>query len=105
MLNARLPVGLTRGLNIKSLKELTEVRLNSDSDRRSIEATANQEIATVLSADGSLRLQWKPSTATQAVDQSLTAKSEAIFDVREDGLRLTWRVDLDFRAPKETCSL
>ena len=97
MLDARLPVGLTRGLNIKSLPELTEVRLKSDSDRRSIEATANQEIATVLSADGSLRLQWKPSTATQAVDQSLTAKSEAIFDVREDGLRLTWRVDLDFR--------
>ena len=97
MLNARLPVGMTRGLNIKSLKELTEVRLNSDSDRRSIEATANQEIATVLSADGSLRLQWKPSTATQTIDQSLTAKSEAIFDVREDGLRLTWRIDLDFR--------
>ena len=97
ILNARLPVGLTRGLNIKSLPELAEVRLNSDSDRRSIEAKADQKIATVLSADGSLRLQWKPSTATQAVDQSLTAKSEAIFDVREDGLRLTWRVDLDFR--------
>ena len=97
IMNARLPVGLTRGLNIKSLPEPTEVRLNSDSDRRSIEAKANQEIATVLSADGSLRLQWKPSTATQTVDQTLTAKSEAIFDVREDGLRLTWRADLDFR--------
>lgn len=97
MLNARLPVGLTRELNLTSLKELTEIRLNSDSDRRSIEAKSNQEIATVLSADGSLRLQWKPSTATQTIDQSLTAKSEAIFDVREDGLRLNWRVDLDFR--------
>ena len=97
ILNARLPVGLTRGLDLTSLNELTEVRLNSDSDRRSIEAKPNQKIATVLSADGSLRLQWKPSTATQTVDQSLTAKSEAMFDVREDGLRLTWRVDLDFR--------
>ncbi len=97
MLNARLPVGLTRGLKIKSLDEATEVRLDSDADRRSIEATANQEIKTVLSADGSLRLQWKPSTATQTVDQSLTAQSEAVFDVREDGLRLTWRVELDFR--------
>ena len=27
----------------------------------------------------------------------MTARSEAIFDVREDGLRLTWRVDLAFR--------
>ena len=95
--NAKLPVGMTRSLNIKSLPELTEVRLNSSSDRRSIEAKANQAIATVLDADGSLRLQWKPSTATQTVDQTLTAKSEAIFDVREDGLRLTWRTDLDFR--------
>jgi len=97
MLSARLPVGLTRGLNIKSLNEPTEVRLNSDADRRSIKATASEQIATVLSADGRLRLQWKPSTVTQSVDQSLTATSEAIFDVREDGLRLTWRVDLDFR--------
>ena len=97
IINAKLPVGLTRGLNIKSLPELTEVRLNSGSDRRSIEAKANQEIATVLSPYGALRLQWKPSTATQTVDQTLTAKSEAIFDVREDGLRLTWRADLDFR--------
>ena len=97
IINAKLPVGLTRGLNIKSLPELTEVRLNSGSDRRSIEAKADQEIATVLSTHGALRLQWKPSTATQTVDQTLTAKSEAIFDVREDGLRLTWRADLDFR--------
>ncbi len=97
VLNARLPVGLTRALEIKSLEANTEIRLNSDSDRRQIEATANQQIATVLNADGWLRLQWKPSTATQTIDQSLTAQSEAVFDVREDGLRLTWRVDLDFR--------
>ena len=97
IINATLPVGMTRGLNITSLPELTEVRLNSGADRRSIEAKANQEIATVLSPYGALRLQWKPSTATQTVDQTLTAKSEAIFDVREDGLRLTWRTDLDFR--------
>ncbi len=97
MLSARLPIGLTRGLDVTSLNEPTEIRLNSDADRRSIEAKPNQQIATVLSADGSLRLQWKPSTATQTVDQSLTAKSEAIFDIREDGLRLTWQVDLDFR--------
>ena len=102
MLSARLPVGMTRGLNLKSLNEKTEVRLDMDSDRRSIEANPRQEIATVLSSDGSLRLQWKPSTAAQTVDQSLTANSEAIFDVREDGLRLTWRVDLDFRGAERS---
>ncbi len=97
MLDARLPVGMTRGLTLDSLDEPTEIRLNADADRRSIEAKPNQQVATVLNADGTLRLQWKPSTAAQAVDQSLTATSEAIFDVREDGLRLTWRVTLDFR--------
>ncbi len=97
LLDVRLPVGMTRGLDLTSLDQRTEVRLNSDSDRRSIEAKPNERIATVLNEDGSLRLQWKPSTATQAVDQSLTAQSEAVFDVREDGLRLTWRVELDFR--------
>ena len=97
MINARMPVGLTRGLNLTSLPEPAEIRLNSDADRRSLEANPNQEIATVLSADGSLRLQWRPSTTMQSIDQSLTVDSEAIFDIREDGLRLTWRVDLDFR--------
>ena len=97
LLNATLPVGMSRGLNLTTLNELTEVRLNSDSDRRSIEAKPGQKIETVLSADGSLRLQWKPSTATQTVEQSLTVQSEAVFDVREDGLRLTWRADLEFR--------
>ena len=97
ILNARLPVGMTRGLNLVSLREPAEVRLNSKSDNRSIEAKPNEKIATVLSPDGSLRLQWKPSTATTSVDQSLTANSEAILDVREDGIRLSWRVELDFR--------
>lgn len=97
MINARLPIGMTRGLNLTSLDEPAEVRLNSDADRRSIQAKPNQDIATVLSSDGSLRLQWKPNTSSQVVDQSLTANSEAIFDIREDGLRLTWRADLEFR--------
>jgi len=98
LLNARLPVGMSRGLNLTTLNETTEVRLNSDSDRRSIEAKPDQQIKTVLSADGSLRLQWKPSTAAaQTIEQSLTVQSEAVFDVREDGLRLTWRADLEFK--------
>ena len=105
-LTARLPVGLTRGLNIKSPSEKTEVRLTSNSDRRSIEATADQVIQTVLSPKGDIHVQWKPSTASQTIDQSLTAESDALFDVREDGLRLAWLVDLSFRgAERDTFSL
>ncbi len=96
-LNVRLPVGLTRSLDIRSTDEPVEIRLNSDADRRSIEAKPGETVSTILSADGTLRLQWKPSTAVQAIDQSLTVDSEAVFDIREDGLRLSWRFDLDFR--------
>ncbi len=96
-IRVRLPVGLTRGLKLISLPAPTDIRLNADADRRSIEAQPGQPIETVLNADGSFRMQWRPATDVQAVDQSLTARSEAIFDVREDGLRLTWHVELEFR--------
>jgi hypothetical protein len=94
---ARLPVGITRGVDIQNLNEATEIRLSADADQRSVEAKAGEKVESVLNADGTLRLQWKPSTAARVIDQSLTVLSEAIFDVREDGLRLAWRVDLDFR--------
>ena len=95
-LNMRLPVGVTRGLKLKSIDSDAEIRLNHDA-QQSIDAEPNQEIATILSAEGRLRLQWKPESAQVAIDQSLTAKSEAVFDIREDGLRLSWLVGLDFR--------
>ncbi len=97
ILDGQLPVGLSRKLNLKSLSEPTEIRINTDADQRSIEAEPDQRIQTVLSADGSFQLQWKPSSTAQMIDQSLTATSEALFDVREDGLRLSWQVELDFR--------
>ncbi len=97
ILDGQLPVGLSRKLNVKSLSEPTDIRINTDVDQRSIEAEPDQQIQTVLSADGSFQLQWKPSSTAQAIDQSLTATSEALFDVREDGLRLSWHVELDFR--------
>ncbi len=96
-INALLPVGLTRALNLTSVNEDTEIRLSSDADQRTIQAKPGETIETVLSDDGTLRLQWKPSAATTSIDQSLTAESEAVFDIREDGLRLAWRVALDFR--------
>jgi hypothetical protein len=95
--NARLPIAIAQSLDVKTLSDPTEVRLNADGNVRSKVTASAESIATVLGSDGSLSLQWKPSTATQVIDQSLTVQSEAIFDVREDGLRLAWRVELDFR--------
>ena len=95
--SAKFPVGMTRSLDLTGLNEAAEVRLSSDADQRSIEIAPAELISTVLGPVGELNLQWKPTTAQAAIDQSLTAESEAILDVREDGLRLAWRVELDFR--------
>ena len=41
-------------------------------------------------------LQWRDKVTEGQVDQSLTAKSTAVLDVREDSLRLVWQVQLEF---------
>ncbi len=46
---------------------------------------------------GQMNIQWRPKVGEGQVDQSLTADSTAVLDVREDGLRLHWQMKLDFR--------
>lgn len=76
----------------------TEVRLAGISDRLSyLTEEAHQTIETALSTDGRLSIQWRPKVGEGVVDQSLTAQSTALLDVQEDGLRLVWRVDFQFR--------
>ena len=48
-------------------------------------------------AGGAVSIRWRPKVAEGQVDRSLTATSAAVFDVQEDGLRLAWRLDLEFR--------
>ena len=43
-----------------------------------------------------MRLRWRPAVAAGQVDRSLTAASNAVLDVQEDGLRLTWQLGLEF---------
>ena len=44
-----------------------------------------------------MNIRWRPKVAEGQVDRSLTATSAAVLDVQEDGLRLAWRLDLEFR--------
>ncbi len=76
----------------------TELRLAGIPDRTGYVTTAPQEtISTALAADGNISLQWRPKVSEGVVDQTLTAQSTALFDVQEDGVRLVWRLALEFR--------
>lgn len=85
----------------------TSVRLDGVLDRATLETTkANEVISTSLDSSGELKIQWRPQVSAGQVDQSLTATSQAVFDIREDGLRLAWQADVDFgRAQRDRFSL
>ncbi len=63
----------------------------------------NETVETALASDGSLatngafRVQWRAKSGPAPVDQSLAAHGAALLDVQEDGLRLAWQFNLEFR--------
>ncbi len=97
VVTGRLPAAPATALTLRVPRAGTEVRLGGLWDRRSHETTSPGEIIeTALAANGLIRVEWRPEVREGYIDPSLTATSEALFDVREDGLRLTWEVNLDF---------
>ncbi|MCY2988693.1 MAG: hypothetical protein NTY19_12605 [Planctomycetota bacterium] len=93
----RVPVAPAAALAITVPAARTEVRLTGLADRDNYETTAdNEKIETALPATGVFQLQWRPKVAEGQVDRSLTVDSQAVLDVQEDGLRLVWRLGLEF---------
>ena len=96
---AALPLGGANKLTLTVPDEKTEVRIAGTPDKDNFESkAANEKIETTLVGDGGgrLDLQWRPKVAVGQIDQSLTAKSTSVLDVREDALRLTWIGELSF---------
>ncbi len=104
VVRGQLPVGPATALTLSVPAPGTEVRQQGLADRATFETKAeNEKIETSLGATGSLDLQWRPKVTEGQVDQSLTARSTAVLDVREDSLRLVWQVNLEFgRAFRDT---
>ncbi len=97
-LDGVLPTAPATALTITVPEAETEVRVSAVADRSEHETTkANETIETALRADGRLSLRWRAKVAAGEVDRSLTAQSTAVLDVREDALRMVWRLDLEFR--------
>ena len=93
-----LPSPAASSLAITVPQPETDVRLGQVVDRRSYETEgADQTIETALGPDGAVGIQWRPKVAEGLVDRSLTARSTAVLDVQEDGLRLVWGLALEFR--------
>ena len=93
-----LPVAPATALMIRVPRPQTELRLGQVSDRRGYETEKPDEtINTAMDANGLLSIRWRPKVSEGQVDQSLTAVSRALLDVQEDGLRLTWQLNLEFR--------
>ncbi len=97
IVRAQLPPSPAAALTLQVPQAATEVQLGNVHDQTNYETTADdQMIHTSLGDDGRLDVRWRPRVLGGQVDPSLTVESTAVFDVREDGQRLVWQLDLDF---------
>ena len=93
-----LPVASANALTLHVPQAQTEVRLSQVADRKSYEtAQPGQTIETAIGLEGRVAIQWRPKVGEAQVDRSLTAQSDAVLDVQEDGIRAVWQVGLEFR--------
>lgn len=85
----------------------TEVRLAGLPDRNRFESeAANEKLETALTPNTPFTIQWRPKVSEAEVDRSLTAKSQAELEVREDALRLLWQLQLEFpRSRRDSFSI
>ncbi|MCE9605146.1 MAG: hypothetical protein K8U03_09630 [Planctomycetia bacterium] len=97
----RLPVAPAASLMLTVPQADTDIRLGGVPDRRNYTTTKPAEtIATALGADGALRIEWRAKINETQIDESLKARSEVVFAVQDDGVRLAWRTALEFGATR-----
>jgi hypothetical protein len=94
----KLPVAASSVLSVTVPAANTDVRFSGIPDRTNYTTTeANQTLRVAMSATGDLIMQFRPRVAAAEVDRSLTANSFAVLDIQEDGLRLAWKIQYEFR--------
>lgn len=95
--DAVVPSAPATALNLSLAEVPGEVRLAGLPDRPNHEVLrADQPIRTALGPQGTVNIQWRPKVAQSQVDRALTARSMAVLDVEDEGLRLFWQVELEF---------
>jgi hypothetical protein len=97
IIRGQVPVGPAAALTVTVPDAGTEIRQQGLLDRATFETkTPGERIDKALPENGQIFWQWRPKTGQATVDQALTARSIAAFDVREDSLRFTWQARLEF---------
>ncbi len=93
-----LPASPATSLTLRVPQAQTEVRLTGMADRATHETSEKDgAIETALPANGRVAWQWRAKIAEAAVDQGLSVDAKAVFDIQEDGLRLSWQGNFEFR--------
>lgn len=92
-----VPAAGGAALTIQGPNAPAEIRLAGVIDRDSFDTTKPGEtIETALGTSGSFNITWRPKQAESMVDRGLAVQSQALFDVRQDVLRLTWTLQFEF---------
>jgi len=98
VVDGRVPAAPATALRLRVPRAETELRFIELNDRAEVVTDhPAQVIDTAISAGGMVALRWRPKVGVGQVDRSLTADSDAVFDIREDGEHLAWRARLAFR--------
>ncbi len=96
--SGRVPSAPASALTISIDQANTEIRFAGMTDRANFLTTKPKEtLETAFAADGVFSIQWRDKISEASIDQGLTARSKAVFDIREDAMRLAWQADLEFR--------
>lgn len=92
-----LPAPSGGKLSLAAAKEATEVRLKGVADRELFETTAAAPtVETALVPPGNVSISWRAKVDQTVAERNVTVKSAAVFDVRQDVLRLSWHTTVEF---------
>ncbi|MFW5802630.1 MAG: hypothetical protein ACOCWJ_01815, partial [Verrucomicrobiota bacterium] len=96
--SAILPNAPATAVDLIAANPDSEVRFRHIPDHKILQTTQpDQRIETTTAANGRFHVQWRPHIARAKSDHTLTVKSNATFEVREESLQLAWRLKLTFR--------
>jgi hypothetical protein len=95
--SGELPVNGGSRLVLTAKQEATEVRLKGVADRELFETTAQaNKIETSIIPPGSISISWRAKIDQALAERNVTVRSAAVFDVRQDVLRLSWNTTIEF---------
>ena len=96
--NGSLPIGASGLLVLNVPRKHTEIRWNGHLGATELNTDVdNQQVESSLKLNGGFDFRWRPIVSQSRADRDLTADSQILVDVQEDGVYVDWQVRLEFR--------